>query len=133
MNLNKLRRRCFLALIPFVLGSCSKSTTTATCSSASFTGTSYASVGSTSAGDNLMTVTVNGNPTTANGADMLQGCTRMARADYCSAGMPNTIDGTPIHIDDVFSARPAVDGFAFEAAWRGAWPSWPGRRTCGRP
>lgn len=65
------------------------------------------------------TVTVLGLATSATGADMMQACTRMARADYCALGMPNTIDGTPIHIDDVFTSQPPVAGYPFEAAWPG--------------
>lgn len=65
------------------------------------------------------TTTINGNASTAIGADMLQACTRMARADYCGQDVSNTMDGTPIHIDDVFSGRPPVEGYAFEAAWTG--------------
>jgi ADYC domain-containing protein len=65
------------------------------------------------------TVTVNGVTTTATGPDLMQACTRMARADYCALGMPNTIDGTPIHIDDAFHAQVPVTGYHPEAAWRG--------------
>lgn len=63
--------------------------------------------------------TKNGVPTQANGGNMIQACTQMARADYCGAGVPNTIDGTPIWINDAFTEDQTVDGFAFEAAWRG--------------
>lgn len=56
---------------------------------------------------------------TVSAADMLQACTRMARADYCAAGAPNTLDGTPIHIDDDFHVQSVVKGYAFEAAWPG--------------
>lgn len=67
-------------------------------------------------------VTEHGLPTTATGADLLQACSRMARADFCMAGVPNTLDGTPIHYDDVFrTPPPSPDGspFRFEAAWPG--------------
>jgi hypothetical protein len=67
------------------------------------------------------TVTPLGKPSSGSGADMMQACTRMARADYCASGMPNTLDGTPIQIDTVFSGvfPPHHDGMQFEAAWRG--------------
>ncbi|MBC7973862.1 MAG: hypothetical protein H7138_02670, partial [Myxococcales bacterium] len=64
-------------------------------------------------------ITKNGLPTFATGADMMQACSRMARADYCAGGMPNTLDGTPIRIDDVFTGVQPHDGFTFEAAWPG--------------
>lgn len=66
--------------------------------------------------------TEHGVPSSASGADLLLSCTRMARADYCSVGVPNTFDGTPIHVHDVFGGGPSagadpVPGFAFEATW----------------
>jgi hypothetical protein len=65
--------------------------------------------------------TLHGVATTTTGADMLLACTRMARADYCAAGVPHTVDGTPVHVHDVFGGPPSdgppVSGFAFEAAW----------------
>lgn len=65
-------------------------------------------------------VSENGTDTSAvRGADMMQACTRMARADYCAQGIPNTIDGTPIHIDDIFRQPPLSPGYVFEAAWPG--------------
>ncbi len=64
-------------------------------------------------------VTENGLATNVTGPDMMQACTRMARADYCAEGLPNTIDGTPIHLDDIFIKPPPAPGFAFEAAWPG--------------
>jgi len=62
---------------------------------------------------------------------MLQACTRMARADYCATGMPNTLDGTPIHIDDVFTYGPPDPAFPFEAAWPGI--AWTDRAGIHRP
>jgi hypothetical protein len=64
-------------------------------------------------------VTKHGLTTFASGADIMQACSRMARADYCAGGMPNTLDGTPIQIDDVFKGVQPHDGFTFEAAWPG--------------
>jgi hypothetical protein len=64
-------------------------------------------------------VTENGLATNATGADMMQACTRMFRADFCAEGLPNTIDGTPIHLDDIFITPPAAPDYAFEAAWPG--------------
>jgi hypothetical protein len=58
-------------------------------------------------------------------ADMVQACTRMARADYCATGGPNTLDGTPIHIDDAFHPTSVVKDYAFEAAWPGVASSSP--------
>jgi hypothetical protein len=55
----------------------------------------------------------------ASGGDMMETCTRMARADYCANGMPNTLDGTPIQIDNVFDGLRSHDGMDFEAAWNG--------------
>jgi ADYC domain len=55
----------------------------------------------------------------ASGGDMMQTCSRMARADYCANGMPNTLDGTPIQIDNVFDGLRPHDGMDFEAAWTG--------------
>lgn len=64
-------------------------------------------------------VTQFGNPFT--GADVLAACSRMARADYCGTGLPNTLDGTPIYIDDMFTFKPTetIPGFPREAAWAG--------------
>jgi hypothetical protein len=68
------------------------------------------------------TVTENGQPTKVTGPDMLQACTRMARADYCAAGVPSTLEGTPIKYDDIFHSPRDTSGYFFEAAWRGvAW------------
>jgi hypothetical protein len=65
-------------------------------------------------------VTENGIPTTTvTGADMMQACTRMARADFCAQGIPNTFDGTPIRLDDVFQDPPFHRDYVFEAAWPG--------------
>lgn len=65
-------------------------------------------------------VTENGIPTpTVTGADMMQACTRMARADFCAQGIPNTFDGTPIRLDDVFQDPPLHRDYVFEAAWPG--------------
>src|SRR5262249_44120667 len=52
-------------------------------------------------------------------ANALLACTRMARADYCATGDPHTIDGTPVHVYDVFGLRNSESrsGFSFEAAW----------------
>lgn len=61
--------------------------------------------------------TENGIPTPAHGDNMMQACTQMARADYCGTGAPNTLDGTPIWINDAFTPYESRDGFAFEAAW----------------
>lgn len=60
-----------------------------------------------------------GTPFTAQ--DVLHACSRMARADYCGAGLPNTLDGTPIWIDDMFTFDPTrdPDGFFHEAGWPG--------------
>lgn len=55
----------------------------------------------------------------ASGGDMMETCTRMARADYCANGMPNTLDGTPIEIDTVFDGLHSHEDMAFEAAWNG--------------
>jgi len=67
--------------------------------------------------------TETGHASTATGSDVLQACTRLARADYCGGGISNTLDGTPIHVHDVFGGplRPEqpVAGFVFEAAWPG--------------
>ena len=63
--------------------------------------------------------TVSGVPTTASAGDLLVACTRMAHADYCATGAANTLDGTPIQIDDVFHPYAPTPGFPFEAAWRG--------------
>jgi len=65
-------------------------------------------------------VTENGLPVNVGGRDMMQAATRMARADYCGQGLPNTLDGTPIHIDDVFTDTGSVDGYYLEAAWPGS-------------
>ena len=65
------------------------------------------------------TVTENGLATPGRGPDMLQACTRMARADFCALGVPNTLDGTPIHLDDIYTQPPPDPAFAFEAAWPG--------------
>jgi hypothetical protein len=65
------------------------------------------------------TVTENGNPTAGRGPDLLQACTRMARADFCALGVPNTLDGTPIHLDDIYTQPPPDPAYAFEAAWPG--------------
>jgi hypothetical protein len=64
-------------------------------------------------------VTKHGLTTFATGADLMQACSRMGRADYCAAGMPNTLDGTPIQIDNVFTGLQSHEGFTFEAAWAG--------------
>jgi hypothetical protein len=69
--------------------------------------------------DHPPSVTVNGLATSVTGPDMIQACTRMAHADYCATGIPNTLDGTPIHMDDIFTGAPSTPGFVFEAAWRG--------------
>jgi len=54
------------------------------------------------------------------GFDMMQAASRMARADYCGQGLTNTLDGTPIFVDDVYRNPGAIpQGFAFEAAWPG--------------
>lgn len=66
---------------------------------------------------------------TVSAADMLQACSRMARADYCATGGPNTLDGTPIHIDDAFHPTSVVKGYAFEAAWPGVASSSPRLET----
>jgi hypothetical protein len=67
--------------------------------------------------------TQTGHASTATGNDVFQACTRVARADYCGGGIPNTLDGTPIHVHDVFGGplppEHAVEGFVFEAAWPG--------------
>jgi hypothetical protein len=65
------------------------------------------------------TTTENGNATNGRGPDMLQACTRMARADFCALGAPNTLDGTPIHLDDIYTEPPPDRAYAFEAAWPG--------------
>jgi hypothetical protein len=66
-------------------------------------------------------LTETGHPSSATGADVLQACTRMARADFCAVGVPNTLDGTPIHVHDAFGGplhpEHDVHGFFFEAAW----------------
>jgi ADYC domain len=65
-------------------------------------------------------VTKNGTLTNASGPDLAVACTRMARADYCANGMPNTLAGTPIQIDDVFThTPPLMPGYYAEAAWAG--------------
>jgi hypothetical protein len=76
--------------------------------------------------DALRGDTIGGNWSVASGPDLLQACTRLARADYCANGSSRTIDGTPIHVYDIFGGplRPErpVPGFKFEAAWSGhAW------------
>jgi len=63
--------------------------------------------------------TKNGIANHSNGYDMMQACTQMARADYCGVGAPNTLDGTPIWINDAFAPDEVREGFAFEAAWAG--------------
>ena len=67
--------------------------------------------------------TETGQASTATGSDVLQACTRVARADYCGGGIANTLDGTPVHVHDVFGGplhpEHSVDGFVFEAAWPG--------------
>lgn len=60
-----------------------------------------------------------GAPSDAQGSDMMQTCTQMARADYCGNGMPNTLEGLPIWFDSVFSPRTTRSGFTLEAAWAG--------------
>jgi hypothetical protein len=65
------------------------------------------------------TVTENGLATGGRGPDMLQACTRMARADYCALGAPNTLDGTPIHLDDIYTQPEEDRAYSFEAAWPG--------------
>jgi len=64
------------------------------------------------------TTTAHGFPSTASTFDMLAACTRMARFDYCGDSSSNTLDGTPIQIDDVFHVYTPMPGYAFEAAWR---------------
>lgn len=53
------------------------------------------------------------------GADVHQGCTRLARADYCGDGRPWTLDGTAVDIYDEIGVRTAVGDpmLAFEAGW----------------
>lgn len=63
--------------------------------------------------------TIRGVASTADAYDMLQSCTRMARADYCATGLPNTLDGTPIRIDTPFAQMTPDPQFPFEAAWTG--------------
>lgn len=57
------------------------------------------------------------------GADLMAACTKMARADYCGRGIPHTVDGTPIHLYDIYDGpihpQKPVPGFSFEAAWTG--------------
>lgn len=65
------------------------------------------------------------------GVDMNQTCTRMARADYCSQGLPNTLDGTPIYIEDNFHLRVPQPGYYPEAAWRDF--AWSDGRTSNKP
>lgn len=62
--------------------------------------------------------TAHGYPMSGTTFDMLAACTRMARADFCAAGVSNTLDGTPIQIDDVFHVYAPAPGYAFEAGWR---------------
>ena len=64
-------------------------------------------------------VTEHGLPTTVTGADMAQACSRMARADFCNAGVSNTLEGTPIAYDEIFRTPPETPAYFFEAAWRG--------------
>lgn len=64
-------------------------------------------------------ITELGMATSVTGPDMLQACTRMFRADYCAQGIPNTLDGTPIRLDDIFQTPPPHPSYAFEAAWPG--------------
>jgi hypothetical protein len=66
------------------------------------------------------TTTLHGAASSAGPEDMLQTCTRMARADYCGTGLPNTLDGTPIQIDTPFAPLTLDPAFPFEAAWTGA-------------
>jgi hypothetical protein len=70
--------------------------------------------------------TIDGDWSVVSGPDLIQACTRLARADYCSNGVSRTVDGTKIHVYDIFGGpvRPEqkVPGFLFEAAWMGsAW------------
>lgn len=65
------------------------------------------------------TTTVNHNNISVTGADMLQACTRMARADYCGVGLTNTLPGTRIHFEDIYDDPPDDPGYSFEAAWQG--------------
>lgn len=66
-------------------------------------------------------VTDTGIANTATGPDMMQACTQMARADYCGSGAPNTLEGTPVWIEDAFTPdEPANSSFPFEAAWAGS-------------
>jgi hypothetical protein len=53
------------------------------------------------------------------GGDLMEACTRMARADYCANGMPNTLDGTPIQIDNVYDGLQSHESMELEAAWNG--------------
>jgi len=55
----------------------------------------------------------------ASGGDLMEACSRMARADYCALGMPNTLDGTPVQIDNVYEGVQQHNGMEFEAAWTG--------------
>ena len=68
------------------------------------------------------TTTGDGVSSDASGPDMLLACTRMARADYCAVGVSNTLDGTPIHVHNVFKTTlfdPPRSDLAFEAVWPG--------------
>jgi ADYC domain-containing protein len=69
----------------------------------------------------LSGITLTGVSRSAAGADLLLTCTGMARADYCGTGVPHTVDGTPIHLYDIFGGpihpEKSQPGFSFEAAW----------------
>ena len=60
--------------------------------------------------------------TTVSLADYHQACTRLARADYCGDGVPNTLNNTPIDVFDRLSSAiqtKASSGseWKFEAEW----------------
>ena len=58
---------------------------------------------------------------TVNGVSLdvaLQACVRMVRADYCGDGMPHTVDGTAIDVEDSLNVQSFVaSDWGTEASW----------------
>jgi hypothetical protein len=85
----------------------------------------YGNVDASTTGDIVMGT----GPVTVSNHDLMQACTRMARADICGDGEPKTRDGTTINPFEEFTSisvgspllphsKSPPAGFEFEAAWR---------------
>lgn len=55
--------------------------------------------------------------TEAQGADVHETCTRLARADYCGDGVGYTENNTPIDVYDTLGILEPEGGMSFEAGW----------------